>query len=372
MDFVRLLVHALVEWPGTPRERALEIFFQPTALEEALRRRGAGRLESTVVGPVELRRVETRGANDFLTLEFEALYTRRPAKGEPVREAVRLRWVLVRPRHVTSQDPDRMELLGCPSCGAPARVGESGHCAHCGVPGRAGSITWAVASSTELARRRLGAPVRSALPPLPRDLPTPTDEQLPIDGFGLADAGGFGSWEKLAVAFEVDVARPVLVQLVTATACRDLKPVRHLVGDRLWEAMRHRDELGLDGLAGCQLEEVGVHRCEYVRIVRDRYFDAITVRLFWKTIVYRTDERGTLIEGDPSKPRAFDDVLTFAKRRDARHRGERHAMPQCPKCESSIDRLSEAGICGYCQRRVTGGDYGWVLIDVDTPESLQG
>jgi hypothetical protein len=372
LDFVRVLVHALVEWPGTTRERALEMFFQPTALEEALRRRGVGKLESPVVGPIELRRVVTRGAEDLLTLEFEVLFTRRPAKGEPLREAVRLRWGLVRPRHVPSQDPDRMELLGCPSCGAPARVGETGNCVHCGVPARAGSLSWAVASSTELSRRRVTPTEQTAaLPGLPKDLPTPADEQLPIEGFGLADAGGFGTWEKLAVAFENEVARPVLQQVVTSIARGEPKAVRHLVGDRLDESMRHAAELGLDGLAGCQLEEIDVDRCEFVRIERDRHFDAVTVRLFWKARVYRTDEQGVLVDGDPTRRRPFDACWTFVKRRDARHRGERHAVPQCPKCEASLDRLSDAGICGYCQRKVTGGDYGWVLADVDPVEALQ-
>jgi hypothetical protein len=372
LDFVRLLVHALVEWPGTTRERALSMFFQPTALEEALRRRGAGRLESPVVGPVVLRRFETRGAEDLLTMEFEALMTRRPLHGSPLREAVRLRWVLVRPRHVASQGPDRMELLGCPSCGAPARVGETGNCVHCGVPVRAGTHGWAVAASTELSRRRVAAPGRPSLPPLPRDLPTPVDEQLPIDGFSLADAGGFGTWDRLAAAFENDVARPVLTRLVSAAATGELKPVRHLVGDRLWESMHHAAELGLEGLADCHLEEVEVVRCDYVRIERDRFFDAIVVRLLWRARVYRTDEHGALVEGDPSRPRPFDGVFTFAKRREARHRGERHASSQCPKCLAGLDRLSDTGHCGYCQRKITGGDFGWMLIDVDTPESIQG
>ncbi len=373
LDFVRLLVHALVEWPGTTRERALEMFFQPTALEEAMRRRGTGKLEAPVVGPVELRRVVTRGAEDFLTLEFEVLFTRLPATGGALREAVRLRWMLVRPRHVPSQDPDRMELLGCPSCGAPARVGETGHCAHCGLPVRAGSLTWAVASSTELSRRRL-APVERPAPlsPPPKDLPTPVDEQLPIEGFGLADAGGFGTWEKLSVVFENDVARPVLGQVVASIARGDPKPIRHLVGDRLLEAMRHAAELGLDGLAGCHVEDVQVDRCEFVRIERDRYFDAVTVRMPWRARVYRTDSQGALVEGDPARRRAFDGFWTFSKRREARHRGERHPVPQCPKCEASLDRLNEAGICGSCQRKVTGGDFGWVLVDLEPAEAWQG
>ena len=92
----------------------------------------------------------------------------------------------------------------------------------------------------------------------------------------------------------------------------------------------------------------------------------------WRARVYRTDAQGALIEGDPARRRGFDGFWTFAKRREARHRGERHAVPQCPKCEASLDRLSDAGICGYCQRKVTGGDFGWVLVDIDPAEEWQG
>jgi Zn finger protein HypA/HybF involved in hydrogenase expression len=37
------------------------------------------------------------------------------------------------------------------------------------------------------------------------------------------------------------------------------------------------------------------------------------------------------------------------------------AERKCPNCAAPIDKMGSTGVCGYCNTKVTTGDFGWVL-----------
>ena len=47
-------------------------------------------------------------------------------------------------------------------------------------------------------------------------------------------------------------------------------------------------------------------------------------------------------------------------------------LDHCPSCGAALDRVSESGVCGYCEAKVTGGEFDWVLSTIDQDDSYRG
>ena len=49
-----------------------------------------------------------------------------------------------------------------------------------------------------------------------------------------------------------------------------------------------------------------------------------------------------------------------------------HDVHQCPSCGAALDKINAAGVCGYCDSRITSGKFDWVLSRIDQTEVYQG
>ncbi len=128
--------------------------------------------------------------------------------------------------------------------------------------------------------------------------------------------------------------------------------------------MRAYEEKGLTN----RLDGLRVTNIVTARVERDRDVEAITVRIFACCKDYTLDARGRVVGGSPTSERTFSEYWTFVGSTSARERTPDAVAPSCPSCGAPIDRMGEAGICGYCNTKVSTGDFGWVLMTITQDE----
>ncbi|HZU99873.1 MAG TPA: TIM44-like domain-containing protein [Planctomycetota bacterium] len=278
------------------------------------------------------------------------------------------RWVFQRPTNVLSKGPDEALALGCPSCGNPSEVKRDGSCTACGAVVADGRFNWQV-HRIDVTKRwtqdpdELGSSGGDERPP-----PTAVDEDYESDKRAFkARYPGFTFH-----AFEA-LIRERFLALQRAWTERSFERARPYESDALFQTHRFWIESFKRHGRTNVLEDVVVEKVQGVKIARDAFFDAITVRIWMRMIDYtRDDTTGRVLSGDPSTPRRSTEYWTFVRRSgfDA-SKSDVDPGVQCPACGGPV-RVSMAGICGHCSAKVTSGKFGWVLSRIDQDSVYEG
>ena len=117
------------------------------------------------------------------------------------------------------------------------------------------------------------------------------------------------------------------------------------------------------------LEDVRIEKIEPVKVGIDAFHDALTFRIFASMRDYTVDERGRVVCGDKGTPRRFSEYWTFIRRRGAKESGR--GDNNCPNCGAAL-KINMAGVCEYCQGKVTSGEFDWVLSRIEQDEAYRG
>jgi predicted lipid-binding transport protein (Tim44 family) len=380
LDFVQALYHGLHGWLGTPAYRNLCAFASDEVTAALAREAGAGaRTSAIVLGMMKIERIDLAseagvgGGMDAIVVELEGNYTRERDGAAPVRLVVRERWRLERPSGVVSPPPERMRALTCPLCGAALSVSTLGACSYCQAPLSEGKVQWrltrrAVLSTETFSTEGLGETV----PEEGTDLPTLRDPEVEGEGAVLAQAQGQPGFEAFADAFHRDTVAPIFRRMYAAWSSKRWHEVRHLLTDFLWEAQQHWVRAYADKGLTNKLDDLALTGVEVVRVERDRYFDAVTVRLHARCKDYTTDRAGRVIGVDAERPRSFSEYWTFVRAATAKTSAAKAGENECPNCGAPLDQMGSTGICGYCKAKVTTGDFGWVLATIAQDEVYTG
>jgi len=121
------------------------------------------------------------------------------------------------------------------------------------------------------------------------------------------------------------------------------------------------------------LEDIRVTKIELARIQNDAFRESITVRIFASIRDWTEDSRGKIIGGSKSSPHIFSEYWTFI--RSIGHKAshtDAWANDQCPSCGSPLNQVNMAGICQYCDSKITSGDYDWILSRIEQDEAYAG
>jgi hypothetical protein len=315
--------------------------------------------------------VRVTAEKDSLVVDIEANYTKERSGVSPERFVARERWAFTRPRGTISPPPERLRALGCPSCGATLSVSELGACTYCNAPIRSEKLCWRVTRRAMVNLEVFSTDgLGETVPEEGTDLETIYDPRLAKEAQALATADGQATGDAFLDALKTSTIVPTLSQMYAAWSAKRWGAVRHLLTDFLWEAQQHwirvYDEKKLtnklDGL------ELGV--VQLVRVERDKYYDAVTVRLFASCRDYTVDASGKVIGGDPKRLRRFSEYWTFVRATGHKASGKQMdaRSPNCPACGAPLDRMGSTGVCGYCNAKVTTGDFGWVLATITQDE----
>ncbi|HET9624102.1 MAG TPA: TIM44-like domain-containing protein [Kofleriaceae bacterium] len=277
------------------------------------------------------------------------------------------RWTFGRDATVHSKAPGRDRTFACPNCGAPWEAKHSGHqrCTSCGEVVDNGRFDWLVedielASSTEYPPT-----LTTAVEERGTDLPTIRDDafdamwqQLRADDPAVTDA---------AIQARLEL---IYTTLNTAWTQNDLRTIRGMVSDGLFDYLQYWvDAYRKQGLRNV-LVDFRITSAEPVKLTRDPYFDAITIRVFGagKDFVVR-EPSGEHVHGSRTRDRAYSEYWTLI--RSANRKGQVMTTPACGNCGAPL-QITQNGECEFCGAHVTAGEFDWVLSKIEQDDTYRG
>lgn len=303
-----------------------------------------------------LRRVE-------LTVRFETNLT-EVSKGRDQSFYVEEEWVLVRNADARSRDPEAARVIGCPCCGAPLDKVVGGVCRYCNKPAGEGEVDWYVTVVRVQMHEPRGPILTGTTEEVGTDLPTVVAPDLKAAYGELTRRDPGFVWS----AFNARVEH-VFRTFHAAWTARDLKAIRPFLSDGLFERQRYwiraYEETGLRNVS----EGAHIVSVQVARVLSDKHYDAITVRVYASGLDYTLDEQGKVVGGDRRKPREYSEYWTFIRGRAAS--GPARTDAACPSCGAPL-AISMAGHCEHCNAKVTRGDFDWVLSRMEQDESYTG
>ena len=143
----------------------------------------------------------------------------------------------------------------------------------------------------------------------------------------------------------------------SAWAQRDLAKMRPFFTDALFDTQRYWVEAyRAQGLRNVT-DRARIERLEVARVASDKWFDAVTVRLYGAGLDYTVrDGDGKVVTGSTHKERTYTEYWTFI--RGAGRTGPTRTTPECPSCGAPL-AVGMAGDCRYLQGE---GDDGGVRL----------
>jgi predicted lipid-binding transport protein (Tim44 family) len=355
-DFVaRLFMAAHRAQSGSAAQRALAPYVTANVLAELARNGGAS---AVTIGALGLESVHVHSQHSEIALIFTASVRTAPAPAQYVRE----RWTLRRQAGVRSKTPSVSNRLGCPSCGdAFSANGSDGTCARCQQVVSDGRFAWHVTQRGVLEQR-------SALDGL-----TGTTEEVGTHEATKVDPGNDDIFATLvaddpacndeSVRAEVQLTYDRLNECWNAN---DLTLVHARLSDVQHDSLRYwLETYAAHGLRNT-LTQANLTRVVRAKVVRDHYFDAVTVRILAAGYDVTSELSGRQVGGSSTAKREYSEYWTFIRR--ARVAGRARVDIDCPKCATPLV-LEPMGYCTECGKPVTPNAIDWVLHKIEQDET---
>lgn len=357
-DFAFELYAAAHRERGDSKLLRLQPYLSPAALDQ-LGARGVAP-QQVVIGTLQIEDHSVEPpTRDQIRVRIEATHigTRAPVYAVE-------HWVFARSADAQSRPPERTRTWPCPNCGAPWQPSPTRQCAHCGQAVEVGKFDWCVEDISVESQTRALASLTGTVPEYGNDLPTV------VDPSAHAMLGQISA-DDPAVTFETLKPRILLVyqQLNTAWNARDLTPVRGFVTAALRNYLAYwLHEYDHQGLHNT-LTDARVSEVDLAKVTRDRYYDAITVRIFADGIDSTSDAKGRVVGGSTSDRRAYTEYWTFL--RSSTRRGPVTTTPACPNCGAPL-AISDIGDCTHCGVAVENGSFDWTLSKIEQDDNYAG
>ncbi|HVU02341.1 MAG TPA: TIM44-like domain-containing protein [Polyangiaceae bacterium] len=362
-DFVYALFAAAHRARTDPKKLAELAPYLNEEVRAELARRAPGEPVSTVVvGAMRLLRVAVGPAETRIDLELEANLLLGGGRPRTIYETER--WTLSRRTGLRSRPWGEARTFLCPNCGAPFESTDSTVCRYCNTVVTNGRFDWSVASATVVEQKDGPPNLRGTVPEEGTDLRTVFDA-----GFGAA-------WATLtrddpSVTEESVEARlsAIHAEVNRTWNSQDLAPARPFVSDGLFDYLGYWIQAyRAQGLRNV-VDDARVTGTELVKLVRDRHYDALTVRVFATGKDYTLDQSGAVVGGSRTRDRDYSEYWTLI--RGAGTRGAPKSDRECPNCGAEL-RVEMSGACSYCHVRVTTGRFSWVLSKIEQDDSYAG
>ncbi|PRP91441.1 Tim44-like domain protein [Enhygromyxa salina] len=361
-DFAYQLYARVHEARGDAEAMAsLAPYVVPGVRETLARREPVGaKISNVVIGSMQVTALELGGLQTVVTIRFESNLSAAGSLHYVVEQ-----WRLSRGSKVTSKPPDQALALKCPNCGAPFESTDDQRCDYCGEVVSNGRFDWHLIGTRLLTDERRPPALGGYAPELGTERPT-----LVSPRFARA-------WSSLVHddprvergALQARIER-IYDHLNTAWAARDLTLARPYLSDGIHDYLRYWIEAyERQKLINC-LEDMRIETVEFVKLTRDEWYDALTVRIFASGLDYtiRAHDK-TLVGGSPTKRRRYSEYWTVI--RGAGVRGEARDDSGCPNCGAPLT-VNMAGNCERCAAHLTRGEFDWVLSRIEQDESYLG
>jgi predicted lipid-binding transport protein (Tim44 family) len=366
-DFLYAL-YAHVRYATAGRAERLSAYLAPDVLAR-LRAIHVAEVHTVIVGALRftgVRGLDGGAGQVEVDVEIESNVATVVAAGQPERTTYFLeRWTLARRKDARSRPPARARILACPGCGAPLDAVVEGTCTHCKRVVAGGDFDWVVRAAHVVESQERGPMLTTEVPEEGTDLPTVVDPEAQARFAAVSRKDPFFQWP----AFEARVGL-VFREFQTAWTQRDLLKMRPFFTDALFDTQRYWVEAyRAQGLRNVT-DGARIERLELARVASDKWFDAVTVRLYGTGLDYVVrDSDGKVARGSTSRERPYTEYWTFL--RGAARTGPTRTAAECPSCGAPL-AVGMAGDCRYCRAKVTTGEFDWVLSRIEQDEAYGG
>jgi hypothetical protein len=276
-------------------------------------------------------------------------------------------WRFGRDASVHSKPPGATRTFPCPNCGAPWQASATGTqvCASCGEAVDNGRFDWLVEHISLTSSDERPPTLTTEVPERGTELPTYHQRdadaawlQLTRDDPQVTDA-----------AFQARLAM-IYDQLNRAWAHNDLAPIRGLVSDGLYDYLHYWIEAYRSQGLRNVLADMRITHSALAKVTRDRYFDAVTIRIWatGKDYVIR-EPGGEHVRGSRRRERAYSEYWTLI--RTAQRKGPPLAAPACGNCGAPL-QITQSGECEHCGAHITAGEFDWVVSKIEQDDSYRG
>lgn len=276
-------------------------------------------------------------------------------------------WLFGRDATRTTKPPGASKDFPCPNCGAPWQSSATGTqvCASCGEVVDNGRFDWVVEQISLSSIDQRPPTLTTEVPERGTDLSTYRQPDVDAQWMSLEA-------DDPALTEQNLVARLAMIyqQLNAAWSNNELGPVRGLVSDGLYDYLQYWvDAYKKQGLRN-QLTDMGITQTIVAKVMRDRWFDAITIRLWaqGKDFVVR-GMTGKVVRGSKTRPRAYTEYWTLIRSRGKQ--GAPIAKPVCGNCGAPL-QITMAGACEHCGAHITAGEFDWVLSKIEQDDTYRG
>ena len=374
-DFVfRLYARAHGARTSAEQLEALAPYISPQARASLQQRQPAGvPVTHVVIGAMKVIRLKMPAtarpaAADLrfvdVTLRFESNMT-AGAPGQQQTYYVVEDWSLCRSADVVSRPPDAARDFPCPNCAAPFTSADRQRCDYCGERVSTGRFDWLLRHVQLLGQEARPPQITGSVPERGTARPSVINAALGQRWAELLRDDPAVNEASLAARLQL-----IYHDLNRAWSALDLSSARPHVSDGLFDYLQYwiraYKSQGLRNV----MDQAKLLRWERVRLVRDRHYDALTVR-FWATgLDYLVDEAsGKVVGGSKTRPREYSEYWTLI--RGAGTRGSARSERRCPNCGGEL-KISMVGNCEFCEAHVTSGEFDWVLSKIEQDESYCG
>lgn len=277
---------------------------------------------------------------------------------------VREQWTFERQRDILSPPPEKAKAEHCPRCGAALQTRSDGSCEFCGAKIESGAFQWYVRSVAVESKEARGPLLTSNVEEQGTGLPTLFHPQFLRRAREFEAAHPGFDWDALVKRVE-EIAR----KLQDAWSARDWERVRPLETDPLFQMHRYWIDAYRRQSLRNVVDDFTVKNVETVKVDSDPFYDAITFRVHASGRDYTTDEVGNLVAGSRHAVRVWTEYWTLIRTRGTQV--DPSATVSCPNCGASVV-VGATGVCRFCNGKLTGGQFGWVLSRIEQDEAYTG
>ncbi len=286
------------------------------------------------------------------------------ASGQPTKYYINETWSLARAANAKSETQEWMQARRCANCGAAFEDGAKRECDSCGAVFADARFGWLVTGVILNAQETRPASLTGYAPEVGTNDATRRHQRMQqeLDAL-MADDPAFSP-----KAFQRR-SRLIFSELYQAWNDDELARARPYISDSLFNYLRYwLDAYRHEGLANW-VEDHEVTLTTIVKVVRDRHYDAITIRMWAKGKDYTVDKDERVVGGSKRNVRSFSEYWTLIRRANAR--GVASTEKQCPNCGAQ-QQISMAGNCEFCSAHITAGEFDWVLSKIEQDEAYRG
>ena len=369
LDFVTSIFTKYYAWLDKEEFKNLYPFLSKSEIKIANNSKIKKHVSNIVIGSINITEIEIEEGVQSITVIIDANYTLKQ-KDLKTRYIVTEKWVFDRNAELLSPEPKKMRELSCPQCGAGLDFSDSGICKSCETLIKSGEMQWYVYFRKIQHQEHLTA---YGLTYYAEETGTKWEtlfqKNLNVHTARFAEEHKI-NWLEWETNFKIKVVSEYFKNLYTAWSLTKLDNVRNLLTDRLYESwMFWIDSYKNNGLTN-KLDKVSIKKIEFVKLEIDKFYEAVTVRIHASCKDYVLDKQGRLMGGSKIKKRKFTEYWTFIRRAGVKN--DDYDYKTCPNCGAPADKIGQAGICEYCNTKISNGDFSWVLSIISQDEVYKG